>query len=147
MFNLIDGIYLEDAGVLLRWGCSRKDALSIGHPSKIDNPHITWHDKILDGQPCDLFVDLADGAVLDEARAVCNMSHITVHDPHELFLYHALSNHLTEKIGKRPFAGYTPRLGVAPTLVWEHDGCTLKLSAIDNPWGRVGLTDILMSKM
>ena len=146
MFNLIAGIYLEDSSALLRWGCSRKEALGVGHPSDIDNPRIKWHDKILDGQSCDLVVDLADDAVFGEARALFDTSHITAPDPNELFLYHSLSKYLTEKIGKRPFGGFTPKLGVAPTLSWEHDGCVLKLSAIDNPWGRVGMADLLISK-
>src|SRR6516165_7056365 len=67
-------IYLEDSMVLLRWGISRKEALSVGQPFDKDNP-IKWEEKILDGQPCELIVNLADGAVFDEARARFHRRH------------------------------------------------------------------------
>lgn len=146
MFDLIQGIYLENAKALLRWGSSRKGALVVGHPSDIDNPCIRWQDRILDGLACEIVVDLPEGSVLNEARALFLPGCIPVSDTNELSVYHALSKHLTEKVGTQPFAGFTPKLGVAPTLSWECDGCVLKLSVIDNPWGAAGLADLLISK-
>ena len=145
MFSLVDGIYLEDSMALLRWGSSRKQVLSVGQPFDKDNP-IKWDEKILDGQPCELIVDLADDAVFGEARARFHQRHITAPDPGGLFLYHALSKHFTEKIGRRPFSGFTEKYGEAPTLTWEHDGCILKLTVWDAGQQGGPATDLLIAK-
>jgi hypothetical protein len=146
MFSLIDGIYLEDSQALLRWGCSRKEALTIGHPTDVDNPRIKWNEKILDGQPCDLVVDLGDDAVFAEARALFHLSHITTPNPDNLFLYHTLSNYFAKKIGQRPFAGFTEEYGIAPILSWEHEECVLKLSVCDGGWQSGPITHLQISK-
>jgi hypothetical protein len=146
MFDLTEGIYLEGSNALLRWSSSRKEALAVGHPSDIDNRSIRWRDRILDGLACELVVDLPEGSALGEARALFPPGDIPVSGSDELSVYRALSKHLTEKIGGRPFAGFTPKPGIAPTLSWERDGCILRLSVVDNPWGIVGLADLLISK-
>jgi hypothetical protein len=142
MFSLVDGIYLEDSMALLRWGSSRRELLTVGRPSDKDNP-IRWHEKILDGQPCELIVNLADDAVFGEARA---RFYRTTSDMGGLFLYHSLTKHFTEKIGKRPFAGFTEKYGEAPTLSWEYDGCILKLTVWDAGQQCGPDTDLLIFK-
>jgi hypothetical protein len=143
MFSLIDGIYLEDSGKLLRWGCSRKEALSIGHPIDIDNPRVKWREKILDGQSCDLVVDLADDGVFDEARALL---HGTMPYPDGFLLYRTLSDQFTKKIGRQPSTEPAGKYDEAPILIWQHDGCILKLTVWDAGQQGGPATDLLISK-
>jgi hypothetical protein len=146
MFSLIDGIYLEDSGALLRWGCSRKEALSVGQPTDIDNRCIAWDEKILDGQRCYLIVNLAEDALFDQVRARFHRNEALTPDHDGLSLYRSLSIYFTKKIGVRPFAGFTEKYGEAPTLAWEHDRCILKLTVWDAGQQGGPATDLLISK-